>query len=422
MPNLPIAEKRPRLLVVDDQPINIQTLFEIFDADCDVFMATSGKQALAFAVSEPPDLILLDVVMPEMDGHEVCRQLKANEQTRDIPVIFVTAHSEPQQETQGLQLGAVDFISKPVSASVVRARVRSHLLLKHALEQVKELNDSLEKKVAHRTAELEFALQKLASSQDSLARSEAKAAIGMLVASVSHELATPLGNGLIAAGTLKQESSDFSGQVESGALKRSELLAFVSRVATGSDMILQNLRRASDMLGHFKQVAADQVSEQIRSFDLRQMLDEIFHTLAPSMRRTQHQLLIDVPPGIRMNSQPGALGQVIINLVNNAILHAFSSRAQGTLSLRANVCADRVVITVADDGVGMGPSHLSQLFNPFFSTRIGQGGTGLGMAIVHRLVTKSLRGDINVESTPGQGTCFTITLPMSLPNGEPVTT
>jgi CheY-like chemotaxis protein len=105
MPNLPIAEKRPRLLVVDDQPINIQTLFEIFDADCDVFMATSGKQALTFAVSEPPDLILLDVVMPEMDGHEVCRQLKANEQTRDIPVIAVSASAMTQDIERGRRIG-----------------------------------------------------------------------------------------------------------------------------------------------------------------------------------------------------------------------------------------------------------------------------------------------------------------------------
>jgi CheY-like chemotaxis protein len=200
---------RPRLLVVDDQPINIQTLFEIFEADHDVFMATSGEQALAFALGQPPDLILLDVVMPGLDGHQVCRQLKADARTRDIPVIFVTANNDPQHETKGLSLGAVDFISKPVNAAVVRARVRSHLLLRRALEDVQLLNEYLEQKVLQRTSDLESALQLLSESQDSLARSEAKAAIGMLVASVSHELATPLGNGLMAASALKQQTIDF---------------------------------------------------------------------------------------------------------------------------------------------------------------------------------------------------------------------
>jgi diguanylate cyclase (GGDEF)-like protein len=121
---------RPRLLVVDDQPINIQTLYQIFQADHEVFMATSGKQALNFCQHNPPDLILLDIVMPEMDGLEVCHHLKADPLTANIPIIFVTAQSEPAEETRALEAGAVDFITKPVTPAVVRARVRTHLTLK----------------------------------------------------------------------------------------------------------------------------------------------------------------------------------------------------------------------------------------------------------------------------------------------------
>jgi diguanylate cyclase (GGDEF)-like protein len=127
---LDTAKGKPKLLLVDDQPINIQVLHQIFAADFQVFMATSGAQALAVCKSNPPDLVLLDIVMPGMDGFEVCTRLKADETTRDIPVIFVTAHTDAEQETHGLDVGAVDFISKPVNPAVVRARVKTHLTLK----------------------------------------------------------------------------------------------------------------------------------------------------------------------------------------------------------------------------------------------------------------------------------------------------
>ena len=128
LPALPA--RRPCLLVVDDQPVNIQALYQAFAADHQVLMATGGEQALALCASQQPDLVLLDVVMPGIDGHEVCRRLKADLATCDIPVIFVTAHSDEAAETLGLALGAVDFISKPVNPAIVRARVRTHLTLK----------------------------------------------------------------------------------------------------------------------------------------------------------------------------------------------------------------------------------------------------------------------------------------------------
>ena len=137
--SLAALPERPRLLVVDDQPINIQTLYQIFHADHEVFMATSGRQALDFCRNTPPDLILLDVVMPGMDGLEVCRQLKADVATADIPVIFVTAQSEPDDETKALGVGGVDFIPKPVNPAVVRARVKTHLTLKAQSDLLRKL-------------------------------------------------------------------------------------------------------------------------------------------------------------------------------------------------------------------------------------------------------------------------------------------
>lgn len=136
---LDVPQGQPRLLVVDDQPINIQVMHQIFAADFQVFMATSGAQALAICKDNPPDLVLLDVVMPGMDGFEVCRQLKTDDSTRNIPVIFVTAHNDAAQETHGLDVGAVDFIAKPVNPAVVRARVKTHLTLKFQSDMMRKL-------------------------------------------------------------------------------------------------------------------------------------------------------------------------------------------------------------------------------------------------------------------------------------------
>lgn len=409
----------PKLLIVDDLTASARLLFHIFSADHAVFMAASGEEALALCAEQLPDLILLDVKMPGMDGHEVLRRLQSDPLTCDIPVIFITAQNDPSEETLGLQLGAVDFISKPVNAAVVRARVRTHLLLRNSLEQVKDLNDSLEQRVDERTAELELALQRLRESQENLAHSEAKATLSTLVASVSHELGTPIGNSVIAASTLGDQAIEFQVMVETGALRRSKFMAFLTSLSYGTDLIQQNLHRANELLRNFRQVAADQASEQQREFDLAGMVSEIIHTLSPTLKRHPHQIAMQIPPGILMDSQPGPLGQIVINLINNAYLHAFEDRSNGVLTFSATVIADQVHIRVADNGVGIPPDHLERIFQSFFSTKIGQGGTGLGMAIVQNLVTKTLGGRITVASTVGQGTCFDIRLPRELPISAP---
>lgn len=411
-----LTPRKPILLVVDDQPSNIQVLHQIFKADCEVYMASSGEQALAFCATQLPDLILLDVVMPGIDGHQVCTELKSNPRTRDIPVIFVTGHSNPEDETEGLRLGAVDFISKPVNASVVRARVHMQLMLRQSLRQVQELNETLESRVAQRTAELQRALQDLRQSQDNLAHSEARATLSTLIAGVSHELGTPLGNSKMVSSTLAQQTRAMAQDLQSGQLKRSSLDRYLGQMSEGVQLLEHNLTRAVELLTAFRQVAADQASEQHRVFNLDLVVREILHTLSPSLKRQPHRVVVRIATDIMMDSQPGALGQVIINLVNNAYLHAFEGRVDGVLTISAQLDADSVALTVADNGVGMPAELLDKLFEPFFSTKIGKGGTGLGMAIVQNLVTKALGGRIKVVSTAGKGTRFEIVLPKAMPD------
>ncbi len=407
--------RKPTLLVVDDQPANIQVLHQIFKADHEVYMATSGEQALAFCASQLPDLILLDVIMPGMSGHQVCSQLKSDVRTRDIPVIFVTGHSNPKDETEGLRLGAVDFIPKPVNASIVRARVHVQLMLRQSLRQVQDLNETLEERVEQRTSELQQALLELRQSQDDLAHSEARATLSTLIASVSHELGTPLGNGRMVASTLAQQTQAMVQELRSGQLKRSALDAYVGQVSDGVGLLERNLERAVELLGNFRQVAADQASEQRRVFSLSTVVGEILHSLSPSLKHQPHRIEVDIADDIVMDSQPGALGQIIINLVNNAYLHAFEGRAHGVLTIGAQLDADQVTLTVADNGIGMSPELLDKLFEPFFSTKIGKGGTGLGMAIVQNLVSKALGGRVSVVSTMAQGTRFELVFPRVLP-------
>lgn len=271
---------------------------------------------------------------------------------------------------------------------------------KEAEERIRELNASLEQRM-----------------QEEATRSEARATLGTLIASVSHEMGTPMGNSLMTASTLADQAKQFQAQLDAGTLRRSTLTEFITQVREGNALLMRNLERAVALLKNFRQVAADQASEQRRQFDLRQVLGEVLHTLAPSLKREAHTVTLEAPEGIAMDSYPGPLGQVVINLVNNAYLHAFEGTAQGSVWLRAsaNADADTVTLVCQDNGRGIAPETLDKMFMPFFSTRIGSGGTGLGMSIVDNLVKSTLGGSLNVASSLGEGTTITITLPRVAP-------
>nr|WP_315464121.1 ATP-binding protein [uncultured Rhodoferax sp.] len=254
-----------------------------------------------------------------------------------------------------------------------------------------------------------------AQMQEAMTRSEARATLGTLIASVSHEMATPIGNSMMTASTLTAQAKQFEQHLVEGSLKRSELAQFVSQVQSGNELLLRNLERAVALLKNFRQVAADQASEQRRSFDLQQSLREILDTLEPSLRRESHRVVLEVPKGIGMDSYPGPLGQVLINLINNAYLHAFDGVEHGEVHISATANEKHVTLVCTDNGCGIAPDTLEKMFQPFFSTRIGRGGTGLGMSIVENLVKATLGGTLEVQSTVGQGTTVTIRLPRTAP-------
>jgi signal transduction histidine kinase len=258
------------------------------------------------------------------------------------------------------------------------------------------------------------AYARLKETQVQLAAQERLASLGSLVAGVAHELNTPIGNSLLMASTLQERTHAVAAQFEATTLKRSDLADYMDAAREASQLIVRSLHNAAELVSSFRQVSVDQASAQRRRFDLAQACQEISATLMNTVRLAGHRLELDVPPGITMDSFPGPLGQVIINFVNNAMMHAFDGPG-GVMTLMALEDHGRVVITFRDDGRGIDTAHQSRIFDPFFTTRMGQGGTGLGLNIVYNIVTTLMGGAIRVVSLPDAGTAFLLELPLKAP-------
>jgi PAS domain S-box-containing protein len=308
-----------------------------------------------------------------------------------------------------------DAAGKPLRMVCTHADVTAR---KEQEEQLRQMNETLETRVAERTAELQQVIDRLKQTQASLVQADKMASLGALVAGVAHELNTPIGNSLTVASSMENYVKGFETDVAKG-LTRSALDNFVSSAREGTDILMRSLRRAAELVSSFKQVAVDQTSTNRRRFDLRQTVDEIMLTLGPAIRKTSHRVVIEIPADITMESYPGPLGQVLTNMVNNALFHGFEGRDSGTITVAAEVLIDdKVRLTVQDDGVGIPTAHLGRVFDPFFTTKLGKGGSGLGLNITYNLVHDRLGGTVQVESQVGQGTCFTLLLPMVAPLAE----
>jgi ligand-binding sensor domain-containing protein/signal transduction histidine kinase len=256
------------------------------------------------------------------------------------------------------------------------------------------------------------AYRRLKETQAQLAASEKLASLGSLVAGVAHELNTPIGNSLLMASTLHEKTETLAARFAGNQLKKSELEAWIAADREATSLMMRSLHAAADLVNSFKQVSVDQASAQRRRFDLARACHEIAATMMNQVRRAGHRLELRVEPDIQMDSYPGPLGQVLINFVNNALLHAFDAPG-GLIVLSASLLdAGHVRIEFADDGRGIPPEHLSRIFDPFFTTRMGQGGSGLGLNIAYNIVTTLLKGTIRVESSPGKGTVFVMELPL----------
>jgi len=550
--------KKDNILIVDDLPANLQFLSSVLvEQGYQVRPAINGQVALKIAQKTLPDLILLDIQMPNLNGYEVCEQLKANVKTHEIPVIFISALSEVFDKLKAFSVGGVDYITKPFQAEEVLARVNTHLTI-HKLqkqltqqnqelkreiikrqqaeeeiaertyqlkERVKKLNclysvsnlaeemgisleeilqrtvevippswqypqitgtkivvDGQEFKTANfqntywlqnrnivikgqnigsvevcyleekpesddgpflqeekslinaisiqlgriienkqasealveRTQELSDALAHLKTTQSKLVESEKMASLGRLVAGVAHEINTPIGIGVTAASTLADRTTDTATAYDNKQLKGSALKAYFNMAQTSSNLVLNNLNRAAELIQSFKQVAVDQSHFSSRFFAVKKYIMDTLLSLKPLLKKTPHKITVNGDEQIEINSYPGAFSQIITNLVMNSVRHAYPKGETGNLCFELKLDSGRLMVKYNDDGCGIPPENLGKIFEPFFTTARAQGGTGLGLHIVFNLVTQKLNGTIRCESALGQGTTFFLEIPYEL--------
>ncbi|MBS1156238.1 MAG: hybrid sensor histidine kinase/response regulator [Proteobacteria bacterium] len=418
------------ILVVDDTPANVGILVDYLEGHgFRVLVAQDGEEGLARAGFAHPDLILLDVMMPGIDGFEVCRQLKKNADTREIPVICMTALSDVGHKLIGFESGASDYVTKPFDMAEVLARINNHLALRAMQAQLEEQNFQLRREMAERLqsenelrqvfGQLKTLDRMLAETQSQLLQSEKMASVGVLAAGVAHEINNPLGFinsnlgclksytadllDLVAsyeslcAGLPDKQIADLKARADLEVLKRDisglidESLAGVARV-TG---IVQNLR-------HFSHVGESAWQFANINLELESALGLVAGDLEQGIAVIKDYGTL---PGIECS--PSELNQVFLNLLRNAIQAIVGD---GEIRIRTGVEGDEIWIEIADTGVGIEPQNLDRIFDPFFTTRSVGMGMGLGLSLSYASI-KNHHGRIEVQSEVGKGSVFRIFLP-----------
>ncbi len=373
--------EKARVLIVDDMPANIEMLSELLSHEYRVSVALNGFDAIELAKSSPmPDLILLDIMMPGIDGYQVCKILKENEDSRHIPVIFVTSRAEVQSEEKGFEFGAVDYVVKPFNPAVVLARVKTHIALYNQTRLLQNL-------IKERTAELEKA------KNEAVMANKAKS---NFLANMSHELRTPL-NGIMGM-TQILTNSDLSKE-------NREFLEYAHQSST------HMLDMVNDLL-EISNVEAGKIKLSPRDFNVRSSLEGVVAHY--SKRATEKGLKLtfniedDFP--LNLNADITRIRQVLINLLNNAIQFT----EQGSSEISVSSVADRhdtvkMYFTIADTGIGIAEDQHEKIFEPF---TIGEdymtkkyGGAGLGLSISKQIVTL-MEGNLRFESSFCNKTVF----------------
>jgi len=279
-------------------------------------------------------------------------------------------------------------------------------------QKILELNEGLENKVSLRTKELEVSLSNLKESQSKLIESEKMSALGGLVAGVAHEINTPLGIGVTAGSILSDITHQFKKAYETNTLTRPITEDIIARLDDSSALLGVNLQRAAKLIQNFKQVAVDQSSEQKREFELKDYLETLIQSLRSELNKGDHTVVIECDQDISLNSYPGAIAQVITNLVINSVMHGFKGKSEGVIKIKLALIKEEVQIDYHDNGSGLNLTQRGKVFDPFYTTARFTGGSGLGMSICYNLVISTLGGEISCLNSL-EGAHFNITLPLA---------
>jgi signal transduction histidine kinase len=278
--------------------------------------------------------------------------------------------------------------------------------------ELKDYSFELEAKVTERTLELQNSLELIQETQAHLVETEKMASLGRLVAGVAHEINTPVGVSVTAASHLGQSADDFMKMYEDNKVTQTDFEHFIAVSKESTDIILKNLERAADLISSFKSISVDQSSGDIREINLREYFDAVLLSLHPKLKKTEHTVTVHCDKNIEVTIAAGALSQIITNLIDNALIHAFEEMNKGEIVLTADKADNILTIIYEDDGKGLTEEGRANFFEPFYTTKRSKGGSGLGTHVIFNLVTQSLKGTINLESQLDQGLKLTITIPL----------
>ncbi|WP_442949223.1 hybrid sensor histidine kinase/response regulator [Nostoc sp.] len=422
------------ILLVDDNPNNLKVLSEMIQGyGWKALMATNGESAIEQTEYALPDLILLDVMMPGIDGFETCRRLKANPITQNIPVIFMTALSDSKDKVKGLEIGAVDYVTKPFQQEEVIARLKLHLKISH-------LTYTLEQRVQERTAELTQSLQQLQQTQLQLIQSEKMSTLGQLVAGIGHEINNPIGfiegnfsyiteytNNLLHLVNLQQQKLPHPEPEIEELLNQMDFEYLAEDIPKLLASMRQGIDRLKGISLSLRTFARSDISSKME-FQIHEGINSIKVLLKHRLQNKGNHPAIEVitqygnlPP---ISCYPGQLNQVFMNIIANAIdalddlnqNHSYQKIAACpntiTITTSVNYQQETVIICIQDNGPGILPEVQTRIFEQSFTTKPVGKGTGLGLAISYQIIVDKHNGQIDCLSIPGEGTKFIITLPI----------
>jgi len=283
-----------------------------------------------------------------------------------------------------------------------------------AKEALQHLNQELNNKVNEATKELQNSLDTLKATQSQLVESEKLASLGGLVAGVAHEINTPVGIGVTASSHLFEATKQFINQYTNGEITNKDLSSYLNEVKESSSLISSNLERAAKLIISFKQVAVDQSSKEVRPYKVKQYFNEVLQSLKPQFKHTKYTVKLHCDDRLTVNGEAGAFSQIITNLINNSLVHGFENMTSGNIDINISHKQGNVIFVYSDSGKGIAKEHITKIFDPFYTTKRGQGGTGLGLNIVYNLVVQSLKGTIKFNGEYDQGSQFIIEFPTNM--------
>lgn len=403
------------VLIAEDNPDMRQLLSALIGSYYRVRLAKNGLEALTQARESAPDLILSDVMMPEMDGTELCREIKGDPKTSSIPIILVTSKAEGEMKVEGLELGANDYVTKPFHPRELLARVGSLVR-----------SNSLRKELSIKNDELVSALSELKRAEQQLVQNERLAAVGELAAGIAHEVNNPVNFSLNAARMLAKSAKDFSSIAEHFASESEtldeknseEIMTIAGEVEELASIVSQGLERTQSLVANLRDFASNENCNTPREIvDIRGCVKAASSLVRPTLSASGIDLSVIAPPNPQMaDVDETAITQVILNLLKNAS----DAIGDGGGLIEVELCRkDRLLcLSISDSGPGIPLEHRKRLFEPFFTTKPTGSGTGLGLAFCRR-VALDHGGTLELDPTSGEGSRFTLTIEAAPPKAPP---